>query len=217
MIDFKKIDWIKTALLVVGIAGPGMLYLQLRSLETQVTNLKASEALHAPAAFSRDKDGHLVTTVPVAGASSARALTKMISKGDRPILQRLQKHSKQLGSKASMIGEFNTVHRTDARLQRKTIPGGWISEFSDAYVNAQVFVRTGKQDSLHYEARDNKSVSIVKEHGETRAHFTGESPHDSTIDAAVFTPAERKSLLGRIPIKTIGIGTAAYLILNLIK
>ncbi|NTV60640.1 MAG: hypothetical protein HGA77_04955 [Chlorobiaceae bacterium] len=215
MIEFAgKIDWFKTGMLVAVLAGIGGGYWQFRSLENELMMLKAGNALRTPVSYSKNKAGDLVASVPVAQASSAKILKKIIQKDDRPILQRLKEHAAEAGSSASMIGEFNTSHHTDALLSSRAISCGSVSEYEDAFVKAQVFRRGGKKDSLHYEARDEKSIIIRKKGGEMIASITGKSPHDSTTDMAVFQKSEKKGLFEQLPLKEIGIGAAGYFILN---
>ncbi len=212
-----NIDWFRTGLLLAALAVIGGGYWQFRFLENEVTKLKAGNALRTPISYSKDRSGNLVASVQVAQASSAKVLKKIIQKDDRPILQRMKEHVAEAGNSASMIGEFNTSHHTDALLSSRAISGGTISEYQDAFINAQVFRRSGKKDSLHYEARDEKSIIVRKKGGEMMASLTGKSPHDSTSDMAVFQKSERKGLFYQLPIKEIGIGTAVYLILGLLK
>ena len=209
-----KIDWFRTIILIAGIVGAGVIYFHLHSLEDQVVALKADKNLHTPVTYSRDRSGNLVSSVPVAQASSAKVLKTIIRKDDRPILQRMKEHAAETGNSASMIGEFNTSHHTDALLSSRAISGGTISEYQDPFIKAQVFRRGGKKDSLHYEARDEKSIIVRKKGGEMMASLTGKSPHDSTTDMAVFQKSERKGFLAQMPIKEIGIGVVGYFILN---
>jgi hypothetical protein len=209
-----NIDWFRTGLLLAALVVIGGGYWQFRSLENEVTKLKAGNALRTPISYGKDRSGNLIASVPVAQASSAKALKKIIQKDDRPILQRLKEHAAETGSSASMIGEFNTSHHTDALLSSRTVSDGSVSEYEDAFVKAQVFRRGGKKDSLHYEARDEKSIVIRKKGGEMMASLTGKSPHDSTTDMAVFQKSEKKGLFEQLPLKEIGIGAAGYFILN---
>ncbi len=212
-----NIDWFRTGLLLAVVTVIGGAYWHFRSLENELITLKAGNALRTPISYGKDRSGNLVASVPVAQASSAKVLKKIIQKDDRPILQRLKEHAAETGSSASMIGEFNTSHHTDVLLSSRTVPGGTISEYQDAFIKAQVFRRGGQKDSLHYEARDEKSIVIRKKGGEMMASLTGKSPHDSTTDMAVFQKSEKKGLFERLPLKEIGIGTAVYLILSLLK